>query len=189
MCGKDVTVYSQGSKILHWIIAVLVILMLAVSFFLEDVPETYIGTAYMLHKSLGLTVLALMLIRLYWIVRFGKPPLPTSAPAWERILSRAVQWSFYVLLIIQPISGWVLSAAADRMPTFFGLFKVPTLGIAPNESLDHVSKFVHEKIAWLLVFLVFLHLCGALKHHFINKDGVLRRMLPHDKNDTHPTLH
>lgn len=177
MRQENVESYSSGSKWLHWIVAVIVLLMLPFSFFLDDVPDNYKAFAYMIHKSLGLTVLFLMLFRLFWIVHTGKPDLPYSVPRWERIFSQVVQYSMYIFLIAMPFAGWITSIAADRVPTYFGLFAVPLYGIPVNKSLSHWMGEAHEFIAYILIVLISLHILGALKHYFIDKDKILRRML------------
>lgn len=169
--------YAAGSKILYWIIAFIVILLLSLSFFLEDVPEQYAGLAYMIHKSLGLTVLWLMIFRLIWIWHRRAPPLPLTVPIWQRNLARAIQYSLYLLLFAMPLSGWIMSVAANKIPVYFGLFSVP-LPLAPNKSLAMLMNQTHNIIAWILIAFVTLHIVGALKHYFINKDKVLQRMLP-----------
>jgi cytochrome b561 len=174
---RKATVYSKGSKFFHWLIAVVVITMLSVSFFLENVPEKYQSSAYMIHKSFGLTVLFLMLARIFWIQYTGKPALPKTVPMWQKIVSRAVQYSLYVLLICMPLSGWIMSVAANRVPSYFGLFNMP-LPINADKALSKLMNESHETIAWILIALITLHICGAIKHHFIDKDNVLKRMLP-----------
>ena len=177
MGNKDVLQYATGSKVLHWLIAVLVIGMLAGGFFMDDLPATIKPVVYMIHKSIGLTILGLMLIRLVWIIQNGKPRLPESVTRLERVASRAIQHTFYLLLILMPLSVWVLSNAANRPPVYFGLVLMPFPGISPNESLANFMGLCHEIMAYTLIVLIFLHVAGALKHHFIDKDVVLRRML------------
>lgn len=169
--------YSTGSKWLHWIVAVLVLMMLSFGFFLDDVPESYQGTAYMIHKSIGLTIFFLMLARLFWIVHSGKPELPFAVPRWERIFSQFVQVSMYVCLFAMPLAGWVMSIAKDRVPIFFGLFAMPIYGIPVDKALGQWMATAHGTIAYILIVLITLHIAGALKHHFIDKDKVMRRML------------
>lgn len=175
---RQVVNYSSGSKLIHWFVALIVICMLAGSFFLDDLPEQYQSSAYMLHKSFGLTVLFLMIIRLFWIAYSGKPALPASVPVWQKFLSRLVQYSLYFFVILMPISGWIMSVAANRIPSYFTLFSVPFPGIGPNEELADFMVQVHNTIAWIIIVLLVLHVAGAFKHHFIDKDEVLRRMLP-----------
>lgn len=131
----------------------------------------------MLHKSIGITILCLMVMRAGWIYHTGKPDLPPAVPRWERYFSRMVQYSLYVLLIAMPLCGWILSIAENRVPSWFGLFAMP-LPIAPNENLASIMDQAHKTIAWILIVLITLHIAGALKHHFFNKDEVLVRMLP-----------
>ena len=178
---KNGTHYSPLSKLLHWLIAVVVIGMLSVGFFMDDMPEQFKSTIYMLHKSMGLTILVLMILRFFWIKASGKPHLPGSIRPWEKILSCIVQYSFYVLLIIMPLSGWIMSVADDRVPSYFSLFKVPFPGISVNKSLAEFMVDSHKMIAWILIGFIMLHVAGALKHHFIDKDNVLKRMLPGTK--------
>lgn len=174
--NRVVSTYSSGSKFFHWLIAVIVISMLSGSFFLNDLPEQYQSIAYLYHKSFGLTVLFLMCARFLWIQYTGKPNLPRTVKQWEKILSRLVQYSFYILLICMPLSGWVLSVAENRVPSYFGLFQMP-LPIAANKALSKLMDQSHKTIAWILIALLVLHIAGALKHHFFDKDDVLKKML------------
>lgn len=174
--------YSSGSKFFHWTIAIIVISMLSVSFFLEDLPEQYIATAFMVHKSFGLTVLGLMLLRLLWIIHTGKPALPPNIPTWQRHLARLVQTSLYLFLFLMPLSGWMLTTAKNRIPVYFGMFSLPMPGVPVSESLGELMEQCHGVIAWILIGLIMLHVAGAFKHHVINKDDVLRSMLPGKRN-------
>ena len=169
--------YSKGSKFFHWLIAIIVITMLAGSFFLESLPEQYQSSAYMFHKSFGLTVLFLMIARLFWIQYTGRPALPDTVPLWQKILARTVQYSLYLLLICMPICGWVMSVAANRVPSYFGLFPMP-LPIKANETLAKLMNQSHKTIAWILIALITLHIAGAIKHYFIDRDNVVKRMFP-----------
>lgn len=179
MQGKA-TFYSKGAKVFHWLIAAIVIGMLAGSFFLGNVPERYQPSAYMIHKSLGLTVLFLIVAGFFWIKYTGKPVLPHNIPTWQKLLARTVQYSLYVLLVCMPLSGWIMSVAGGRIPTYFGLFSMP-LPIKASKALSQLMNQSHKTIAWILITLVVLHISGALKHHFINKNNVLREMLPRPK--------
>ena len=176
--NRDVTSYSKGTMVLHWLIALIVLSMLSLSFFLDDLPKASKPLAYMLHKSFGLTILALMIVRIFWIIRTGKPELPKSIPRWEVILSKAVQHSMYVFLIAMPICGWMASVFGGRVPVYFGLFKLPIPGLSLDKDLSEFFNQCHEVIAWILITLITLHIAGALKHYLIDKDNVLSRMLP-----------
>ncbi|CDZ78255.1 hypothetical protein BN59_02565 [Legionella massiliensis] len=178
MISKQVQHYSKGSKFLHWLIAVVVIIMLCGSYFLDDLPEQYIGTAFMFHKSIGITILFLMLLRLIWILYAGKPDLPQSVPAWQRSLSKLVQYALYFFVILMPLCGWIMSTAANKAPYFFNMFRFPLPVVPFDKNLAGLMKNAHNTIAWILIALVVLHIAGVLKHHFIDKDNILRRMLP-----------
>ncbi len=130
----------------------------------------------MIHKSLGLAILALMILRIIWIAHCGRVKLPQTMPDWEKGFARFVQYALTLLLLAMPLSGWIMSVAADKTPSFFGLFQAP-LPIAPNKALAGLMNTTHKAIAWTLIVLVFFHIAGALKHHFIDKDGVLSSML------------
>jgi cytochrome b561 len=151
--------------------------MLSGSFFLGNLPEQYQPSAYMMHKSFGLTLLFLVLARFFWIQYAGKPALPKTVPMWQKILSRTVHYSLYLLLICMPLCGWVMSVAGNRVPSYFGLFQMP-LPIKANKALSEFMDQSHKTIAWILIALIVLHIAGAIKHHFIDKDNVLKRMLP-----------
>lgn len=174
---QPVLAYSTVSKLLHWVVAFLVIMMLSLSFFLDDVPKENQDFAFMIHKSVGLTILLLMLIRLVWIIKKGRPPLPYTIAPWERHLALFVEYSFYVFLIVMPLTGWIMSVAADRVPTFFDLFNVPFYGIPVSKPLAHLIKQIHNNLAWVIIAFIVLHIAGALKHHFVDKDTVLDRMM------------
>ena len=176
--NKDVQGYSQGFKYLHWLVALLVFVMLGIGFFLGDLPGSMKPTAYMLHKSIGLTLLALMLVRLMWIVCLTKPVLPAAMPRWECFLARFVQHSMYVFLLAMPLSGWLMATASNKIPVYFGWFRVPFPGILPDKVLAVWMSDAHYFIAFILLGLVALHVAGALKHRFIDKDDVLNSMMP-----------
>lgn len=170
--------YSYGFKMLHWIIALLVIGMLSAGFFLDDLPKAIKPWAIMMHKSIGLTVLVLMITRLLWIIRTGKPRFPGSMAAWEKVLAYGVQYSLYLTLILIPLAGWVMSVAAGKPPVFFGLFTLSLPWIAPSKALGGLMFEIHSTLAWVTIGLLVLHIAGALKHYYWDKDTVLQGMLP-----------
>ncbi len=153
--------------------------MLCVGFLLDSIPEQYQGTAYMMHKSTGITILFLMILRFIILHATSRPVLPASIKLWERILSRFVQYGFYVLLLLMPMSGWIMSVASQHVPSYFGLFNMPLPWVSPDKTLAKFMNESHTVIAWILIGFIFLHIMGALKHHFIDKDNVLRKMLPY----------
>lgn len=164
------------TKLSHWVIAFAVIGMLCVGFLLPSIPEQYKGTAYMMHKSIGITILFLMILRFIWVHAVGKPALPSGMKLWEKLLARFVQYGFYLLLVLMPLSGWIMSVADNRIPSYFGLFKAPLPWVGTNKSLADLMFECHEYIAWILIAFITLHILGALKHHFIDRDDVLKSM-------------
>ncbi|MBA2650645.1 MAG: cytochrome b [Tatlockia sp.] len=170
--------YSSGSKFMHWLVALLVIIMLCIGFFLGDLPEKFTDSAYMLHKSFGICILFLMLFRILWLWHTGRPSLPVTVPIWQKRLARAVQYALYFFVILMPLSGWIMSTASKYQPYFFDLFHIPFPGITPNQPLTELMQQVHNRIAWIIIALLILHIAGAIKHHFIDKDAVLLRMWP-----------
>ena len=169
-------------KLLHWLVAVLVLAMIGIGWFMtEALEDDVMGKfrAYQLHKSIGMTVLVLVLVRLIWRITNRVPRLPEKMPAYERWLARATHWIFYGLLFAMPITGWLMvSAAPINIPTIvFGLIGIPHL-LAPDEALFTTLRDLHEVLSLVLVAVIVVHVLGALKHHFIARDSVLRRMLP-----------
>ncbi|OGV26531.1 MAG: hypothetical protein A3F18_01755 [Legionellales bacterium RIFCSPHIGHO2_12_FULL_37_14] len=170
--------YASGVKWLHWVVAIIVIPMVLGSFYLEDIPKVYRGTAIILHKSFGFTVLCLMLIRLITIHFYARPALPAITPKWEFYLARVTQYALYLALICMPLSGWIMSTAAGKNLLLYGLFEIPFPGITPNKAFSQTMFTVHEYIAYTIICLLILHITGAVKHYFYNKDNVLASMWP-----------
>jgi cytochrome b561 len=132
---------------------------------------------YKLHKSFGLTVLALMLFRIAWRWQERQRPALPPMPAWQRLTASALHVLLYVCALVMPISGWLYNSAANFPLRWFELFKVPALSGA-DPALKSLAGNVHGFTAYLLIGLLCLHVAAALKHHFIDRDNVLRAMLP-----------
>lgn len=168
--------YGSISKFFHWTIALLIIGMIIYGYSLSFLPESWAPTAYNIHKLFGLLILTLMLLRLIWALMNPKPKLPSKTPLWEIALERLMHFSLYLVLLAMPISGWLLASAAGKPPRLFGL----SLGlpIAKNDWLRDNADTVHITLAIVIIVMVTLHVLAALKHHFIDKDNVLKRMMP-----------
>ena len=168
--------YSRVAIALHWTIALLIIANLAIGLFHESVFKGFIP----LHKSIGMLVLLLSAIRLLWRFTHRPPPLPATVKRWERGVAHAVHWSFYALMVLIPLSGWVFtSASPKRHPlSFFGLFPLPPLPMAPNEAVSDMVAERHEQLAWIMITLLALHIGAALKHRLLDRDRTLDRMMP-----------
>ncbi len=170
--------YGNITKLLHWLIAVLVIGMLIFGLILVKLPNSHLKSILIdLHKSVGLTILLLMIIRLYWRFVDPIPVLPITVPPWEKLAARTVQALFYLVLFIMPVSGWLMSSFGGHPVIFWAWFNT-ALPVAKNTHLAENLFTVHSVIAWVIIGLLVLHIGAALKHHFIEKNNVLRRMLP-----------
>lgn len=182
-----VRAYSGVSVALHWIIAVLIIGNLAGGLLMErlldsaDPATRQLGfQVIQLHKSSGLTILVLSALRLLIRLVEGFPPLPAHMTGTERALARITHWGFYGLMLGIPLAGWVMvSASPLGLPTlWFGLFEWPHLPTGTDKALSGAAGAVHELLAFGAIALLALHVAGALKHQFLDRDEVLARMLP-----------
>jgi cytochrome b561 len=179
--------YSRTAILLHWIIGLAIIGNLAGGLLLEtlfdaaDAETRRLGfTVVQLHKSIGLTVLALSLLRLVLRYRAGFPRLPMHMTRGERALARLTHYGFYALMIAMPLSGWIMvSASTLNFPTqWFGLFTVPHLPTGTSKALAGTAGAAHMWLGYGAIALLALHIAGALKHHYLDRDDVLARMLP-----------
>jgi len=172
--------WGAVSKLFHWVLAALIIGMLIIGSQLENIEDTQLKfQLFQQHKSIGFTIMALAILRLGWRFANPVPPLPASLPTWQRLSSHASHLALYGLMILQPLVGWVMvSASGFAIPTkYFGLFVIPD--IAPdNQALYEAMKTTHGILAWAFALILLVHVGAALKHHFIDKDTVLSRMLP-----------
>jgi cytochrome b561 len=172
--------YSKGAMLFHWVIAVAVIVNWRIAEAAEHAASREAAGAIMAnHKALGVTILLLTLGRLAWRWTHPVPPLPGAG--WERILARTVHTLFYVLLIGLPLGAWIASSMARRGFEVFGLFQWPLLPLPENPDAAGAIFDLHAAGGTFLLLLVVLHVLGALKHTFINRDGGLPRMLPFGK--------
>ncbi|GAB4222914.1 MAG: cytochrome b [Gammaproteobacteria bacterium] len=171
--------YGSVSKFFHWLVFLLVVTMFIIAYVMDELPDSPLkGQMYGLHKSIGLTVLGVMILRLLWKLSNVRVADIPGTRWWERVAERSVHFALYLLLIAMPLSGWIMSTAAGRAPNFFGLGVVPLPGIAHDRDFAHQVAEVHEYIAYFILALVSLHILAALWHHFIKHDAVLRRMMP-----------
>ena len=167
---------SQG---LHWLIVVLILAMGTVGLVMVELPKSpkYFWV-YDLHKSTGITVLALVAVRLAWRLFAGAPRPVAGTPRWQAAVASVTHWAMYGLLFAIPLSGWLYDSMSGLRPLrWFGLFVVPKLA-ASNPALRETMEEAHELLFWALIALVLVHAGAALYHHLFMRDATLQRMLP-----------
>ncbi len=169
------------AQFLHWLIVALIIVQVILANIAEDLPIGVRKLAmFARHKSVGLTILALTALRLSWRWANPTPPLPTTLKPYERALAGLTHAGLYILLFAMPLTGWMMSSARGFPVSWFGFFQLPDL-VPRNDALYNAMKETHDTLALALFAIIFLHVAAALKHHFLLKDDVLRRMLPFTK--------
>jgi cytochrome b561 len=174
--------YGFLSKFFHWTIVALIVVQYILASIAEDLP---VGMKkfemYTYHKSVGITILILAVLRLSWRWMNPVPRLPDTIGAVQKGLAKASHVLLYLLIFVMPISGWIMSNAENFPVSYFGWFTLPTL-VAPDRQFGHLMEEVHEWLFTTLLAVAVLHIAAALKHHFWNKDDVLKRMLPFSRN-------
>jgi cytochrome b561 len=165
------------SQSLHWLVVVLILVMAYLGLTMTDLPNTpYKIRVYALHKSIGLSILALVALRLLWRWYAGAPrELP--GPGWQRRAAALTHAGLYLLLFAVPVSGWVMNSAAGFPLPWFGLVHLPPL-VGHDEALHELSEDWHEWLFWALVGLSLAHAAAAFWHHLFQRDATLARMLP-----------
>jgi len=162
--------------VLHWIMALLMIGLTALGLCMVRMPISVQKLQfYGWHKEFGILVLMLVIVRLTWRLRNMNPSLD-AIPAWEELAARSVHWAFYFFMFAMPITGWLITSAADLPVSFFGLFTLPNL-VAANEANRVFYSEIHAWVGYAFIAVFCMHTAAALKHHFINSDAILRRML------------
>jgi cytochrome b561 len=163
---------------LHWTIAALILLVqLPAGLTMEAVGRGPLqDLLYNVHKTNGLVIFTLAVIRLGWRWSQPVPALPADLPRWQRLAARSTHALLYLLLFLMPISGFLYTAMGGFPVPFFGLYDLARL-VPENKPVAEGFKLAHLTLQWLLYVVVLLHVAGALQHHLIRKDGILRRML------------
>lgn len=172
------TRYTHTAITLHWLVALLIFAAFPLGVYMHDLPlSPYKLRLYSYHKWIGVTVFVLALIRLSWRAAHRPPALPENMPNWEKFAAHATHHALYVLIFIIPISGWLMSSAKGFQTVWFGVLPLPDL-VGKDKALGDLLHEVHEMLNFLLLGLVAGHIGAALKHHFIERDDILARVLP-----------
>lgn len=181
--STDTNRYNGVAMALHWLMAFFIISLLIIGKVMVDLPKDDPDkfALYQSHKSVGLTILVLTVLRIIWRVMHKSPTLPAHMPRWEQIAAKSTQGILYLMMIAIPLSGWAIaSTSSSGIPTlWFGLFEVPMLPCLSGDHDAHeIAEETHELLGNITILLLILHVVAALKHHFWDKDDVLKSMIP-----------
>ena len=182
--------YTSGAKSLHWLIALLIFVLFPLGWIMGDFSGAQKAQAFNLHKSLGITVLALMALRVIWRGYNGAPDLPSAMPKLERIAAKLGHFALYALLFALPLTGWAMTSTSSRPSLLFGTMDFPLLPWLSDltgdtrKSYHEIFEGAHSVIAYVLLFFIAAHVVAALRHPILLKDGVFSRMLPRFGQET-----
>ena len=170
--------WGGTAKTLHWLIAFLIFAQLALGWEAVHWPLTPTKIdLFVWHKSLGMLILVLVVLRLLWRIGHPRPPYPSHMKTWEKRLASGAHALLYALLFAMPISGWMLNSAAHVPVRLFWLVPLPPL-VGPDRALVRPLAIAHVLMGWTLAVLIVVHIAAALHHHFVRRDRLLVRMLP-----------
>lgn len=181
------TSYHPIAKALHWVMALAIFGLLALGFVMSDMPLSPEKLQYFSwHKWAGVSIFLLVWVRLAWRLLNPPPAYASSMPRLLQMLAHAGHFALYALMIVIPLSGWLMSSAKGVQTVWFGVLPIPDL-LSRDKELGHLLEEIHSLLNWGLVALILGHVGAALKHHFIDRDDILTRMLPHttSQGNTH----
>jgi cytochrome b561 len=181
MITNSVDRYGLVSRVLHWVMALLILAMIGIGAYMTDLAkdDPLRAQLYSMHKAVGVTLLGLAIIRILWILVSRPPVMPAALHRWEVVLAKSTVGLLYLLMLVTPIAGYLMTNTGGKPISYFGLFELPSL-MGENHDLHEVLEEVHGILAFTILALASLHVAGALKHRFIDKDpnaDVLKRML------------
>jgi cytochrome b561 len=177
--------YGALAIALHWLMAVLVVLLIALGIYMVQLPDAGFDwnkvTLIIVHKEIGLLVLALAGVRLIWRQLNPLPTLARTVPEWQQVTAVFVHLCLYALMVAQPVVGWLMSSASGIPVDFLGLFTLPDL-VRPQVDLFAQLRQVHAWLGLVMAGLICLHAGAALRHHFVQRDDTLRKMIGTSKS-------
>jgi len=170
--------YGSLAKSLHWVVFALVLIQFVIAWAMpkirrDVVPETLIN----LHMSLGMLIMAVVLLRMFWRRAHPVAPAAEGVPRWQQLVAGVTHWLLYGLLLVLPILGWAAAASRDWTIRVFDLVTLPHL-VPARASIGHTAGDVHVVLSWVLLGLIGLHIAAGLYHYLFLRDRVLQRMLP-----------
>lgn len=170
--------YDRFAQAAHWLVALLLVGSFTLGFTMTELPTSPLRLRlFAWHKWLGVIIFLAVTLRLAWRLWHPPPPLPASMPAWQRETARLSHRFLYVFLFAVPLSGWLMSSAKGFQTVLFRVLPIPDL-LSKNPPLGAALESVHETLTTLFLGLIGLHVAAALKHLFVNRDGIFMRMLP-----------
>ncbi len=170
--------YTTPAIALHWMIFVLIACSFMLAVYMVSLPLSPLKLKYYSwHKWIGVTVFALAVARVAWRVFNPVPVVPPHLPHWQKRAAAATHLLLYVLIVVIPITGWLYSSAAGVPTVYLGMWQLPDL-VAKDKALAAQLKLVHVSLNYTMLGLVIIHAAAAIKHHYVDRDDVLRRMLP-----------
>lgn len=170
--------YTRTAIALHWVLAAGLTVLFGVGFYMHGLPLSPMKLkVYSWHKWAGVTLFILASFRIVWRITHRPPPLPLQTPRWQEIIAENTHRLLYFLMLAIPISGWLMSSAKGFQTVYFGVVPLPDL-VAKNKELGNTLAILHKSLNYTLAGLVIAHAGAALKHHLIDRDDVLSRMVP-----------
>jgi cytochrome b561 len=178
MCNAMmIPAYNLTARVLHWITAVLVLAMIPLGIVIANEWGGPAQNAlYDLHRSIGVTIIPLVILRILYRWTYPPLPLPADIPAMQRLTAYANHWGLYALLIVQPFTGWIATSAYRAPIVVFGLFELPPIW-PENRAFSEQLFYIHTLLGLAIACLVAVHIGAALHHHFVRRDRVLLRMI------------
>ena len=170
--------YGPVTRVLHWTVAVLIIGLLWLGWYMVDLSyyDAWYNASLTWHKALGMVALVAGAVKLGWVMGTHAPAPLASMAAWERMATRAMHGILLAMMVAIPVTGYIVSTSSGAGVGVFGWFEIPAL-LPANEGLRDLAIALHFYLAYITAALVLLHAAAALKHRFVDRDGVPRRML------------
>jgi cytochrome b561 len=170
--------YTRSAILLHWLTVALIAVSVCIGLYMVELKLSPLKLRlYSWHKWVGVTIFLIVAARLMWRTWHPAPGPPVNSPRWQRAAAAINHWALYVLLICIPISGWLMSSAFGVTVKYFGVIPLPDL-VEKNKELAESLKLLHEVLVYTMLALVAMHVAAAVKHHVVDRDDVLHRMLP-----------
>lgn len=170
--------YTTFAIALHWMVAALIFCAFPIGLYMSDLKLSPLKLQlFSYHKWLGVTVFLIVVVRMIWRATHTPPALPDSIAAWQQRVAHGLHHLLYVLMFAIPVTGWLMSSAKGVPTVYLGLVRLPDL-LDKDKELGHLLENIHASLNYLMLALLVLHVAAALKHHLIDRDDTLSRMLP-----------